>query len=85
MLTLRDVINFTELTGAEVDAIAEHEHVSQVSATVLGNSLLESGKGVREIERFIRENLENSELDAQPNKAEYLEEILSQFEKVHHL
>ena len=33
MITLEDCIAFLHLTDAEVDAIAEHEHVSAIVAT----------------------------------------------------
>jgi hypothetical protein len=41
--------------------IAEHGHISEVSAS-LGQSLLRSRKGTEEVERFIREDREDAEL-----------------------
>jgi hypothetical protein len=49
MISLEDLIGFCDLTPDEVQAVAEHEHVSPVVAAVLGNCLLESERGCQQI------------------------------------
>jgi hypothetical protein len=40
MITLEDCLAFCGLTGEEVLAIAEHEHLPEIAATALANYLL---------------------------------------------
>jgi hypothetical protein len=68
-----------ELTAAEVSAIAEQENLSPTAAAGLGSALLQSREGIREIERFIHENVESAKAQGQSEKAEVLEGILARF------
>ena len=68
-----------ELTAAEVGAIAERENLSTSAAAGLGGALLQSTEGLREIERFIHENIENAKAQGQSEKARDLEGILDRF------
>jgi hypothetical protein len=70
-----------ELTEGEVGAIAEQENLSTTAAAGLGGALLQSREGLREIERFIHENIENAKAQAQSEKAKELEGILDRFKK----
>jgi len=72
-----------ELTAAEVGAIAEQENLSTTAAAGLGDALLQSKEGLREIERLIRGNIENANAQGQSEKAEDFERILVRFRKVH--
>ncbi len=58
MLTIEDMIDMSDFTQEEVDAIAEHEHCSRVIATGLGESLVQQPVGRKRICRMIREDLE---------------------------
>jgi hypothetical protein len=79
MLSLEDIIDFSALTEGEIDAIAEHEHISEISAASLGQSLLQSRKGTEKIERFIREDMEEAEWDGLTGKAKGLQQVLARF------
>jgi len=57
MLTLEDCMAFTELKQAEIDAIAEHEHVPVIIATELGNYLMRLPDGPEKICTMIREDI----------------------------
>jgi hypothetical protein len=70
-----------ELAEAEVGAIAEQENLSTTAAAGLGSALLQSKEGIREIERFIHENIENAKARGQSEKAKDLEGILDRFKK----
>ena len=65
-----------ELTRDEVGAIAEQENLSTTAAAGLGGALLQSKPGIREIERFIHENIESAKAQGQSEKAKDLEGIL---------
>jgi hypothetical protein len=73
----------TRLTNNEVGAIAKHEHLSRVSAAGLGSSLLQSEEGVKEIIRFIRENIEDAQARGERDEAEELERVLAHFGESH--
>jgi predicted transcriptional regulator len=68
-----------ELTKDEVGAIAEQENLSTTAAAGLGGALLQSKEGIREIERFIQENIESAKSQGQSEKARDLEGILDRF------
>lgn len=83
MITLKDCCDFCALTEDEVDAIAEHEHMPQISAAEFGGSLLQSEQGISEIHRFIREDITNAKLHDHPAKAIKLERVLAHFTETH--
>lgn len=70
MLSLKECFDFCGLTGAEVCAIAEHEHLSDIAAAVLGQSLLQTDEGTSEIKRFMREDIENARFRGRPDTAQ---------------
>jgi hypothetical protein len=70
-----------ELTEAEVGAIAERENLSTSAAAGLGGALLQSREGLREIERFIHQNIQHARVQGQSERATDLEGILDRFKK----
>jgi hypothetical protein len=84
MLSLHDIIDFCALTEGEVRAIAEHEHVSEIAAASIGQSLLRSRTGIKEIERFIREDMENAISRGHVHEGEDLQAVLAQFKHTHY-
>lgn len=69
LLYLQDVFDFCGLSEQEIRALAKHEHISQVSAAALGSSLLESKEGIGDIERFVREDIEDAESHRQGRRS----------------
>jgi len=57
MITLEDCIAFSGLTEAEVMAIAEHEHVPEIAATALADTLLKQRRGPEKIHTMIVEDI----------------------------
>lgn len=57
MLTIVDCIALSGLSDAEVDAIAEHEHLPPIVAAELGNCLECDPAGQRVIAAFIRDDI----------------------------
>lgn len=57
MVTLEDCIAFCGLTEAEVLAIAEHEHVPEVVAAALAETLLKQRHGAHKIHCMIVEDI----------------------------
>lgn len=57
VLTLDDCIALSDLTKAEVAAIAEHEHLPAIIAAELGNYLVHLPMGRRAIRAIIRDDI----------------------------
>ena len=54
MLTLKDCIGLSDLSDAEVAAIAEHEHVPEIVAAEIGCELINTPAGRLVVKRYIR-------------------------------
>jgi hypothetical protein len=57
MIASEDLIGFCDLTPEEVQAVAEHEHVSQAAAAVLGTYLLQSQHGCEQIRDMLMDEV----------------------------
>jgi hypothetical protein len=60
MISAEDIIGMTDLTREEIEAISEHEHVTEVNAAVLGDYLLHQHKGPQAILRMISEDIRDA-------------------------
>jgi hypothetical protein len=57
VITLTDLIGFSDLTEAEVQAIARHEHVTPLEAVFLGGQLMQSPTGQNRIHECLQAEL----------------------------
>jgi hypothetical protein len=57
MLTWEDCVALCALNEAEIDAIAEHEHIPEVPALLLGDYLCHTPTGERAIRRIILDDI----------------------------
>jgi len=57
MITLDDIEDMTGLTRAEIDALAEHEHIPEVTAAMLGEYLLRVPNGPQTVQQMICEDI----------------------------
>jgi hypothetical protein len=83
MLSRQDIIDFCGLSEAQVRAIAKRERVSDISAASLGQSLLQSGNGTKEIERYIHDEMENAISCGRVDEGEDLQGVLAEFRDAH--
>lgn len=83
MLTLKECLDFCELSEEEIHAIAEHEHVPEIIAAELGSSLLQSRRGIQAIQNYILDNIHYAQAHGQIGKAEHLKQVLSEFRALH--
>lgn len=60
MLTIEDCIALSDLTEAEIDAIAEHEHLPEMVAVEMGCCLVNCADGQRRIASFIRDDIDRA-------------------------
>lgn len=57
MIALEDITAMCELTADEISAIAEHEHIPELSAAALGAYLLHQARGAAVIRSMIRDDI----------------------------
>jgi hypothetical protein len=83
MLTFNDCVRFSELTEEEVAAISEHEHCTDIVATQIGYNLLQSDQGIRQLKRFILDDIEHARACGYAARRLQLEELYRHFDTVH--
>lgn len=79
MLTLEDCIGLCELSEAEIEAIARHEHIPALSATLLGDYLCRSPEGELSIKSMIRDDLADCRACGDHDRALALKLVLRNF------
>ena len=57
MISLEDCIALCGLTRAEVDAIAEHEHIPEIAAATLARYMTCRPGGLEDVRRMIAEDI----------------------------
>ncbi|MGY6411384.1 MAG: hypothetical protein ACXIUV_10230 [Alkalilacustris sp.] len=60
MISLDDIEDMTCLTRAEIAAIAEHEHMPEVTASALGEYLMHIHKGPQQVQAMICEDIRDA-------------------------
>jgi len=60
MITIQDCIDMSGLDEAEVLALAEHEHISEIAAAALGAYLLEQPRGAAKITNMIKDDIRDA-------------------------
>ncbi|MBI1774004.1 MAG: hypothetical protein HYR63_01525 [Proteobacteria bacterium] len=83
MLTRQDCIGLSELSEAEVTAIAEHEHVADIIAAEIGNYLVHSADSELRIRRIILDDIDAALSRKDLRRAAELRLVLQQFCRCH--
>lgn len=83
MLTIDDCIALSGLTEAEIDAIAEHEHLPEMLALELGCCLVRTAPGQRRIATCIREDIVDARMHGRQRHADELCAVLRHFLTAH--
>lgn len=84
MLTLEDCIAFSELSEDEIDAIAEHEHITEMAALELGNYLVHTPSGEKRIKKMIADDIRHAKAEGNVKHAAMLRLVLQHYLE-HHL
>ena len=79
MLTFEDCVALSGLTQAEVDAIAEHEHLPEMVAVELGNYLLCCENGELQVRSILADDLWQAEKRGDQAKIAELRKVLKYF------
>jgi hypothetical protein len=79
MLTYEDCLGMTDLTEAEVKAIAEHEHCPEIIALELGNYLVHTTDGQPRVRSMILDDIEAAEARGDAAHSAKLRIVLQHF------
>jgi len=77
MLSLQDVIDYSDLDRGEIEAVAEHEHIPMAVAAELGSVLLCTPEGVCMLHSMLIENMKCA-LDS--GHYEHVQELVRTYE-----
>ena len=83
MLTFEDCLALCELTEDEIDAIAEHEQLSETVAVELGHCLIQGPDGQVMIRRMIIDDIEAARQRGDVAHAAHLKQTLRRFIEAH--
>ena len=83
MISLEDCIAICGLEAKEVSAIAEHEHIPEISAAALANFLLHEAGGVEHIREMIVDDLHTAVAAGRAGHAAELSDVLRHFLEHH--
>ncbi len=83
MLTYKDCLEMCDFTKEEIKAIADHEHISGMSAILLAEELLHEQGGVFKIQRMIMDDIEMALQQHDGGRAGQLKKVLHHFIETH--
>jgi hypothetical protein len=61
MLSIEDCIALSELSEAEIEAIAQHEHIPEIAAAEMGNYLVQSPDGEMRLRAMIVDDIREAQ------------------------
>ena len=79
MLTLKECITYCDLTEAEVEAIAEHENLPPLVATLVGCHLLQSHNGHEYIRQLLQNRAEEAHRAGDADVAAHRHQVYQEF------
>jgi uncharacterized hydantoinase/oxoprolinase family protein len=82
-LNIQDCLDMSALTAEEVHAIAQHENVAEVVAAELGNYLVQTASGERQIRRMIIDDIRAAANAGDAGRAAKLKLVLKHFAETH--
>lgn len=83
MLTIKDCIALSDLTEAQIDAIAEHEHLPGMVAVELGCCLAHSPGGATRIVHILADDIADAHAHGRTRHAADLVAVLQDFVTTH--
>ncbi len=83
MLTLRECLQYCNLSEEEIEAIAEHEHIPEIVAAEMAEYLVQSDDGVQQIRSIILDDIEAARKHGNGERVRQLENVLKHFIATH--
>lgn len=85
MLSIRDCLDYCDLTEDEVSLIAEHEGIPEISAAQVACGLVQTPEGVLLITNYMLDLIERADEEGDRAKAERARSLCAQFMADHPL
>jgi len=79
MFSLDECIGMSDLSEEMIAVISEHEHVPEIVAVGLGQTLLKTPRGLFTLKGYICDGLEQAQLAGKRDKVKQLERVLTRF------
>jgi hypothetical protein len=83
MITLGDIMDMTDLTPAEIAAVAEHESLPDLSAATLADYMMHAHRGPQQVLRMISEDIRDALRRDDVSHARDLYAVLHHFVETH--
>lgn len=85
MLSLRDCLDYCDLTDEEVELFAKHERIPCEVAATIACSMVQSEEGVELMNHCLADMLQNAVLDGEFAQTEHVLHVYAQFRAAHPL
>jgi hypothetical protein len=85
MLSIRDCLDYCDLTEDEVQLIAEHEGIPDVAAAQMACGLVQTPEGVLLLTNYMRDLIERAKQRGDHDKAELAKGLCARFMADHPL
>lgn len=85
MLSIRDCLDYCDLTDDEVELIAEHENIPDVAAAQIACGLVQTAEGILILTRFMADLLARAEHRGDRVEADRVRKICARFQLDHPL
>ncbi|TAH50397.1 MAG: hypothetical protein EYC67_02950 [Betaproteobacteria bacterium] len=85
MLSIRDCLDYCDLTEDEVSLIAEHEGIPDIAAAQVACGLVQTPEGVLLITNYMLDLIERADEEGDRAKAERARQLCAQFMADHPL
>ncbi len=83
MLSMRDCLDYCDLTDDEVSLIAEHQDITDVAAATMACGLVQTSEGTLLLTQYMEDLLERAQVEGQLEKAARARKVLAQFRADH--
>lgn len=83
MLSIRDCLDYCDLTEDEVSLIAEHENVCDAAAAQIACGLVQTPEGVVLLTSFMEDLIDKATRAGHQDKADYARQICARFRADH--
>ncbi|GAA5184937.1 hypothetical protein GCM10025771_40190 [Niveibacterium umoris] len=85
MLSLRDCLDYCDLTEEDVDVLAEHEHLPHDVAAHVACGLVQTPDGIVLIDHVMEDLIEQARHSGLLDKAEHVSHVYARFKATHPL
>lgn len=83
MLSIRDCLDYCDLTDDEVSLIAEHEDITDAAAATMACGLVQTSAGTLLLTQYMEDLLERAQMEGRADKAALARDVLARFKTDH--